>query len=54
MSLSDAIGGLGVLLLIYWFWAINRPAIDRPHAVRGLGAFALPGIGAVLMFLGWG
>jgi ABC-type transport system involved in cytochrome c biogenesis permease subunit len=52
--MDDVLGGLGVLVVVYWSWAIARPAFDRPDIVRGFGAILLPVVAGVLMFLAWG
>jgi len=51
--MSSFTGVVGLLLAAYWLWAINRPAHDRPHIVRGPGSVVLPVLASVLLYFGW-
>lgn len=52
--MSSVFGILGVLLLVYWLYAINRPVHDRPLIVRGAGLIAIPIVAVIFLYLAGG
>lgn len=43
-------GSVIFLILIYYIWAMARPADTRPPTVRGPGAILIP---VIILFLAW-
>ncbi len=48
--MSTLVGSITFALIIYYLWAMRRPAEERPALVQGPGAVLIP---LAILFLAW-